>query len=44
MSPKIGTRRTVTLAWQGYSPFSLANVQAYAPVLTCCGFFRPTEA
>jgi excinuclease UvrABC nuclease subunit len=32
MNPKIGTRRTVTLAWQRYLPFSLANVQAYAPV------------
>lgn len=32
MNPMIGTRRTVTLAWQRYLPFSLANVQAYAPV------------
>ncbi len=32
MNPMIGTRRTVTLAWQWYLPFSLANVQAYAPV------------
>jgi len=32
MNPMIGTRRTVTLAWQRYLPFSLADVQAYAPV------------
>ncbi len=32
MNPFIGTRRTVRLAWQRYLPFSLANVQAYAPV------------
>ena len=32
MNPIIGKRRTVTLAWQRYLPFSLANVQAYAPV------------
>jgi hypothetical protein len=32
MNPNIGTRRTVTLAWQRYLPFTLANVQAYAPV------------
>jgi excinuclease UvrABC nuclease subunit len=32
MNPIIGTRRTVRLAWQRYLPFSLANVQAYAPV------------
>lgn len=32
MNPMIGTRRTVNLAWQRYLPFSLANVQAYAPV------------
>jgi excinuclease UvrABC nuclease subunit len=32
MNPMIGTNRTVTLAWQRYLPFSLANVQVYAPV------------
>ena len=34
MNPMIGTRRTVTLAWQRYLPFSLADVQAYARVLS----------
>lgn len=32
MNTIIGTRRTVRLAWQRYLAFSLANVQAYAPV------------
>lgn len=32
MNPSIRTRRTVTLAWQRYLPFTLANVKAYAPV------------
>ena len=32
MNTSTGTRRTVTLAWQRYQPFSLANVQAYAPL------------
>ena len=32
MNPSIRTPRTVTLAWQQYLPFNLANVQAYAPV------------
>lgn len=32
MNPMIGTSRTVNLAWQRYLPFSLANVQAHAPV------------
>jgi excinuclease UvrABC nuclease subunit len=32
MTPLIGTRRSVTLAWQRYLPFSLVNVQAYAPM------------
>lgn len=32
MNPLLGTRRTVMLAWQRYLPFTLANVQAFAPV------------
>lgn len=32
MNPSIRTNRTVTLAWQRYLPFILANVQAYAPL------------
>src|SRR5712691_3730069 len=32
MNPAIGIHRTVRLAWQRYRPFSLLNVQAYAPV------------
>ena len=32
MNPMIGTSRTVNLVWQRYLPFSLANVQSYAPV------------
>jgi excinuclease UvrABC nuclease subunit len=32
MNPMIGMRRTVTLTWQRYLPFSLPNVRAFAPV------------
>ena len=32
MNPSIRTHRTVTLAWQRYLPFNLANVQRFAPV------------
>lgn len=32
MYPSIRPRRTVTLQWQRYLPFTLANVQAYAPL------------
>lgn len=32
MNPSIRTRRTVTLAWQRYLPYNLANVQRFAPI------------
>lgn len=32
VNPIIGTRRIVRLAWHQYLPFSLASVQAHAPV------------
>jgi hypothetical protein len=32
MNPPIRTRRTVTLGWQRYLPYTLANVQRFAPV------------
>jgi hypothetical protein len=32
MKPMIGSRPSLTLAWQRYLPLSPANVQAYAPL------------